>query len=311
MVKQCFLTGELIFFAEERAKRPQNFKKLHVSSTPKEFCPFCLENENMTPKEVFSTPDKKIRIVPNKYPFISKNDPSHYGIHDVLIDTSNHDEKLYNFTDEHITEVISSIQKRVKILQNDEKIVYVQVFKNDGIDAGASQSHSHWQIASLSTLPPRYMQIKSVLEKYYKENNNCYFCALKSTLKEQIIEENEHFIAYVPLDAKFPYEMYIIPKKHISNIVELNEEEIHFAGKTIRNCAKRLTSIYEGISYNICFFSSPNKPTDSLKKYIHFHIQIIPRIGHMAGFEFSTGCYINSVMPETAARTLKSVSLGK
>ncbi len=309
MVKQCFLTGELIFFAEERARRPQNFKKLRVSSTPKEFCPFCPENEKMTPKEIFSTPDKEIRIVPNKYPFISKNDPSHYGIHDVLIDTSKHDEKLCNFTDEHITKVISSIQQRAKILQNDKKIVYVQVFKNDGIDAGASQSHSHWQITALSVFPPRYLQIKNVLKKYYQENNKCYFCNLKLTLGEQIIEENEHFIAYVPLDAKFPYEMYIIPKKHISNIIELNDDEIVFAGKTIRNCAKRLTSIYEGISYNICFFSSPNNPTDNHKKYIHFYIQIIPRIGHMAGFEFSTGCYINSVMPETAAKTLKSISL--
>ena len=119
MVKQCFLTGELIFFAEERAKRPHNFKKLHITSTPSEFCPFCLENESMTPKEVFSTPDKRIRIVPNKYPFISKNDPTHYGIHDVLIDTANHDERLYKFKDEHITEVIKAIRHRVDILQKD------------------------------------------------------------------------------------------------------------------------------------------------------------------------------------------------
>ncbi len=314
MVKQCFLTGELIFFAEERAKRPHNFKKLHITSTPSEFCPFCLENESMTPKEVFSTPDKRIRIVPNKYPFISKNDPTHYGIHDVLIDTANHDERLYKFKDEHITEVIKAIRHRVDILQKDENVVYVQVFKNDGIDAGASQSHSHWQIAALSVLPPKYSVIKNVLEKYYKENNKCYFCHLKETLGEQIIDENEHFISYVPTDAKFPYEMYIIPKKHISNITEFNDSEISSAGKLIRNCVKRLASIYEGISYNICFFGSPKpnalkNPSDNFKDYMHFHIQIIPRIGHMAGFEFSTGCYINSVMPERAAKTLKEINI--
>ena len=311
MVRQCFLTGELIFFAEERARRPQNFKKLHVASTPKEFCPFCPENSSMTPKEVFSTEDKKIRIVPNKYPFISRNDPTHYFIHDVLIDTANHEERLYQFTDEHIAEVIKSIRERVKVLQNDSKTVYIQTFKNDGIDAGASQSHSHWQIASLSVIPPKYQNALNVLHKYYDEKGGCYFCDLKETLKKQIIEENDSFIAYVPTDAKFPYEMYIIPKKHISNIISFNDKEAADMGKLIRNCVKRLASLYQGISYNICFFNSPKtlSESDCFEKYTHFHIQIIPRIGHMAGFEFSTGCYINSVLPEKSAEVLKGIDI--
>ena len=315
MVKQCFLTGELIFFAEERAKRPQNFKKLHVASTPSAFCPFCLENDSMTPKEVFSTKNRRIRIVPNKYPFISKNDSTHYGIHDVVIDTANHEERLYKFTDEHTTELMLAIKERVVFLEKNKEIVYVQVFKNDGIDAGASQSHSHWQIAALSVFPPKYEGIKNVLEKYYNENDKCYFCNLRDTLGEQIIEENEHFIAYVPTDAKFPYEMYIMPKKHISNLIEFNNKQLESMGIIIRNCVKRLASLYEGISYNICFFNTP-KPNAFLqsentdfKKYMHFHIQIIPRIGHMAGFEFSTGCYINSVLPEKSAKVLKEISL--
>ncbi len=311
MVKQCFLTGELIFFAEERAKRPQNFKKLRVSETPKEFCPFCPENSSMTPKEIFSTDDKKIRIVPNKYPFISKNDFFHHGLHDVLIDTDDHKERLYKFTDEHIAEVMKAIKHRFTEVMQDKRIKYVQVFKNDGIDAGASQSHSHWQIASLSVVPPKFEGIKNVLQKYYNDNGECYFCHLKKTLGSQIIEENESFMSYVPTDAKFPYEMYIIPKEHILNISECDETQIFDLGKMVRNCVKRLAALYEGISYNICFFNSPKAESDDddFRKYLHFHIQIIPRIGHMAGFEFSTGCYINSVLPEKSAEILKQVSI--
>lgn len=311
MVRQCFLTGELIFFAEERAKRPQNFRKLHVESTPSAFCPFCLENDYLTPKEVFSTPDRRIRIVPNKYPFISRNDETHYGIHDVVIDTANHDERLYKFSDEHMNELIKTLKNRVFELQKDKNIVYVQVFKNDGIDAGASQSHSHWQIASLSVFPPKYQGIKNVLEKYYNEKGECYFCGLKKSLGEQIIEENENFLAYVPTDAKFPYEMYIIPKEHISNIVEFNDAQVFDMGRILRHCVKRLAAMYTGISYNICFFNSPKKEAfdEDFSKYMHFHIQIIPRIGHMAGFEFSTGCYINSVLPEKAADVLKKIDV--
>lgn len=309
MVRQCFLTGELIFFAEERAKRPQNFKKALVSKTPVESCPFCPENSYMTPKEVFLTKDKKIRIIPNKYPFVSKNDLTHYGIHDVVIDTDKHDERLYEYTDSHIGEVIKAIKSRVEVLQNDKNIFYVQVFKNEGINAGASQSHSHWQIASLSVFPPKYELTKNILENYYRENGTCYFCNLKKTLKNQIIDENEYFMAYVPEDAKFPYEMYIIPKEHICNIVYFNNEMLYSMGKLIRNCIKRLCTLIDGISYNICFYNSPSPLYNKcdFDKYMHFYIQIIPRIGNIAGFEFSTGCYINSVLPEKSAELLKNV----
>lgn len=308
MVRKCFLTGELIFFAEERANRPLQLKKTEASITPKEACPFCPENSSMTPKEVFMTEDKKIRIVPNKYPFVSKNDSSHYGIHEVVIDTDKHDEKLYDYSDDHMREVIQAVKNRVIALQNDENIRYVQIFKNDGIEAGASQPHSHWQIAALSVFPPKYEKIKDTLKKYYDKTGNCYFCHLKETIKSQIVEENTHFIAYVPIDSKFPYEMYIIPKEHISNIIYFDNECIHSLGKLIKNCVKRLCTLINGISYNICFYNSEKSTNmeDDLKKYFHFHIQIIPRIGNMAGFEFSTGCYINSVLPETSVKLLKS-----
>lgn len=305
MVRKCFLTGEFVFFAEERAKRPHNFRKLHVASTPIQYCPFCPENEGMTPKEVYSTPDRRIRIVPNKYPFISRNDPSHYGIHDVLIDTAKHEEKLYKFSYEHMTALMKTIKYRVDMLQKDENIAYVQVFKNDGVDAGASQSHSHWQIAALSAVPPKFQGIDGVLRQYYEENGKCYFCALE--FGERIIEENDAFIAYVPYDAKFPYEMYIIPKRHVSNIVMLDDFELECLGRVLKHCVMRLASLYEGLSYNICFFNSPKAEIQGL--HTHFNIQIFPRIGHMAGFEFSTGCYINSVMPEKAAEILKNVAL--
>lgn len=308
MVRECFLTGELVFFAQERAKRPYNFRKLHIAATPSEFCPFCLENESMTPKEIFSTKNKRIRIVPNKYPFISKNDPTHYGIHDVLIDTARHDEKFYMFSYEHITDVLKSIRHRVAELEEDEKILYVQVFKNDGIDAGASQSHSHWQIAALSVVPPKYRYISDKLEEYYNKNGKCYFCSLD--FEDRIIEQNDEFIAYVPYDAKFPYEMFIIPKKHIHNFKLFDDNQTEKLSIILKHCVMRLASLYEGISYNICFFNSPKSECKN-ELHSHFYIQIIPRIGHMAGFEFSTGCYINSVFPEKSAQVLRSVEINR
>lgn len=310
MVRQCFLTGELIFLAEERANRPQSFKSSGIQATSQSACPFCPENSFMTPKEVFISENKKIKIVPNKYPFVSRNDPDHYGIHEVLIDTDKHEEKLRDFSDSHIGSVISVLKERVISLYKDDKIIYVQIFKNDGVNAGASQAHSHWQLAALSILPPRYTETNNILKKYVEENGKCYFCHLSESLDSQIIEENEYFTAYVPTDAKFPYEMYIIPKSHISSVIYFNKTQCDLLGKIIKNCVKRLTSLMGDISYNICFFSSPSpKGGGDYEKHIHFYAQIIPRIGNIAGFEFSTGCYVNSVFPEKAAEILKNISV--
>ncbi len=302
MIKRCFLTGEYVFFATERAKRPHSFKRDTVRITPKQYCPFCPENSDMTPEPVYN--DGLIKIVPNKYPFVHTNEDT-YGVHDVVIDTNDHDERMINFTDEHMYKLITVLRNRFMQLEGDEKSVYVQVFKNQGMEAGASQSHSHWQITSLPVVPLKMEHLLGVLKKYYDENNGCYFCNID--FGERIVEENDSFVTYIPADGKFPYGMDILPKRHISSIREFTEKEIADYGVILRNSLKRLSALRPGISYNVCLYSAPKN--EQCHSYFHFYTQIIPRIGHMAGFEFSTGCYINSVLPEIGAKELREVEI--
>lgn len=305
MIKRCYLTGEYVFYATERANRPHSFKIIDDSpSVPVQYCPFCPQNEHMTPKRIFGTEDNSIRIVPNKYPFITVDDES-FGVHDVLIDTADHEERMYMFTDEHMHRLMQVIKNRVIELEADPRIKYVQVFKNQGKDAGASQSHSHWQIAALSVVPLKTEHLLSVLGSYCEDNGKCYFCHLD--FGNRIIEENDMFFSYMPADAKFAYEMDILPKRHISSITEFTDKELESFGILLRNSVKRLEGIYKGVSYNVCFYSAPKDCKNN--KAFHFYAQIFPRIGHMAGFEFSTGCYINSVLPEVGAEKLRQVKI--
>lgn len=302
MMKRCFLTGEYVFYATDRALRPNSFKKTEVKTTPKQYCPFCPENESYTPGRVYASDDESIRIVANKYPFLPKNG-QFFGLHDVLIDTPNHEEQLIDFSDEHLENLVRVIKDRYTQLEGDDRSRYVQVFKNQGKDAGASQSHSHWQITSLCVVPAKMEHLLGVLKKFYEDTGKCYFCNLN--FGDRIVEENEDFISYIPADGKFPYGMDILPKRHISSINQFNDSEVKNFGIILRNSLRRLTKIKEDISYNVCLYSAP-KNTDS-GEYFHFYAQIIPRIGHMAGFEFSTGCYINSTLPNIAAQQLRDV----
>jgi UDPglucose--hexose-1-phosphate uridylyltransferase len=123
----------------------------------------------------------------------------------------------------------------------------------------------------------------------------------------RIVEENDDFIVYLPADGKFAYGMDILPKKHVSSISDFTDSELRNLGIALRNAVKRLVSVTPGVCYNVCFYSAPKGY--EYNKYFHFYAQIIPRIGHMAGFEFSTGCYINSVLPEDGAKILREIDL--
>ena len=302
MVKKCFLTGEYVFFATDRAKRPHSFKRDTVKTTPKEYCPFCPQNSYMTPEPVYD--DGLIKIVPNKYPFVHTNEDT-YGVHDVVIDTPEHEERLIDFSDDHTFKLMTVLKNRFIQLEGDEKSRYVQIFKNQGMEAGASQSHSHWQIASLPVVPIKMEHLLSVLKKFYDENGKCYFCNID--FGERIVEENDSFVSYIPADGKFPYGMDILPKRHIYSFKEFTDKELMDYGIILRNSLKRLVAIRPGIAYNLCLYSAP--VDENCRDYFHFYTQIIPRIGHMAGFEFSTGCYINSVLPEIGAKELREAEI--
>lgn len=289
MLQKSFLTGEWIFFAEDRANRP-------YSAGDGEYdCPFCLSNESMTPPNIYCSENKRIRIFDNLYPFVAEG----YGVHQVLVDTDLHNERLHEFSYEHIFDVLSVFKRHTQKLN--ENHIYTQIFKNEGTGAGASQIHSHWQVAALNVLPPRIKETIRILKDYYEKNNKCYFCDLD--LNGLIIEENELFYAFAPHTPKFSYEIHISPKEHAHGITCLDDNAIKSLSRILKHTLVRLNNIYKNLPYNICFYSSP--VIDGVSRYVHFYIQIIPRTGSMAGFEFSTGCYINSVPPEKAAAVLR------
>ncbi len=298
MIKKNFLTGECVIYSLDRAKRPQNIKK-DILTTPLKICPFCLENKHMTSEPVYSSFNDEIRIIYNKYP-ITGYDRESYGVHYVLIDTKDHEKNIINYTDEHMFYLIKSIKDILNILYKDNKLKYVQVFKNQGMNAGASQSHSHWQVLGLDILPNKQKYMLNVLKQYEKEYCKCYFCNLDYS--KNLVYENNEFIAFCPEDSLYCYEINIIPKKHITNIRYLDNNMINQLGIILKKCLIKLNLACNNVDYNICVYNGIREEYE-----YHFFIQIIPRVGNLAGFEFSTGMFVNSMLPEDAAKNLRNL----
>lgn len=294
---QKFFYNECII-AQKRDKRPF----INEGDTT---CPFCLANETSLEKiidESWKADELFARIVSNRYPITSEEGVK--GIHDVIIDTHKHTLHPKDFTVQHWETLLCIIQKRWHSIMKFDNIRLIQVFKNYGENAGASISHSHWQLVALEAIPYT-MQIK------YQAYNSlhmqyCYLCSKLHIEEGIVIWEDSLWEIWIPPVPQFSYEVWFVPKMHHQHYGQLSLEEIKKLGKLMKYLLQIYHQIEPQYAFNICFMSG-----DLNKEYpYHFHIKLILRIGKIAGFEIATGCHIMNVAPEMYAEQIKKILKG-
>ncbi len=312
ILRKDYILNRWIFYAGGRKKRPMEFKIDDKPNSSAKTCLFCPANEHLTPKEIGRVEEKgtwKIRWFPNKFPAVQLNgsqklrkngdlllEGNTYGAHEVIVETREHEKGLADLEIRHIKEVLEVCFLRVNALSKNKSIKYVTVFKNNGPLAGTSLVHSHIQVASIPILPEE-IDTKIKAAKKFKTCPYCSIIKLESRGKRKIFE-TKNAMAFAPFASRFNYEAWIFPKRHIAG-TELKDEELNDMAAILKKILSRLKSI--NASYN--FFFQYSKKEDNL----HFHIEVAPRIAKWAGFEFSTGAIINSVLPEDAAKFYRGI----
>ncbi len=305
-LRKDYILNRWVIIATERAKRPHEFKKETIKKKEGS-CNFCPGNENLTPAEIMRFPQTgpwKIRVFPNKFPAVKLEGTyeikTHnkfytfadaYGNHEVIVETPSSKKQLWDLDSEEIKEILSVYVERINYLSKLPGITYVQVFKNHEAAAGTSISHSHSQIIA-------YEKIPHVVEdeiKYSKQyaDGGCSYCAIIQKEKDSHRRcfENNNFIAFCPYGSRFPFEIWIFSKQHITMLNECNLDDLSSIIKQILKKIKELNA-----PYNFMIHYSPTKEDN-----LHFHIEFIPRLSTWAGFEYS-GTIINSMPPENAAK---------
>ena len=136
------------------------------------------------------------------------------------------------------------------------------------------------------------------------ENDKCIFCEImeKESKGPRLVEEGEHFVVLAPYASVHPMEFWIIPKHHAQNFLSLTQKETEAFAETLKTTMKGLKDLVNDPPYNYGFHLAVDKESED---YYHWHLEVYPRLAVWAGFEKSTGMYINTVTPETAAAELK------
>ncbi len=325
-LRQDPVTKRWVIIAAERSKRPQDFNVVHQERNPG-ICPFCEGNEGKTPPEITayreagSRPNEPgwwVRVVPNKFPALSYEGDlttiqdqlfvrmSGIGAHEVIIESPDHQMSLEKHSLHQLQEIFRVWCERLKNLLNDSRIKYVQIFKNAGAVAGASLEHPHSQLIATPIVPPVVEEELKAAQEYFEQKGKCLFCEINSlelSGKSRVVAENEEFCAYCPYASRFPFETWIIPKRHQASFTHLDEHLLNKLSLILKETMQKIVTSLNRPPYNLVLHNAPQGHLES--PYYHWHIEILPRLTTVAGFEWGTGIYINPTAPEVAAAFLR------
>lgn len=320
------ITGRWVIISTDRARRPSDFAKDSVVVTSSRFCPFCPGNEDKTPPEVlaYSTDALRgssrwsLRVVPNKFPALrvegdlDRQGEGLYdrmngvGAHEVVVESANHMETLADMDERQVAELIWAFRDRVVDLKKDRRLRYVMLFKNHGEAAGASLEHPHSQIIALPVVPKRVQEEIDGARKYYDFKERCVYCdILRQEVRdgERVVQQTDEFLTMCPFAARFPFETWILPFRHDSHFENIQEHEVYNLAWMLRVLLRRMDRVLEKPAYNLIIHSAPVQ--EASYSHYHWHIEIIPKLTRVAGFEWGTGLFINPTPPEEAARFLR------
>jgi UDPglucose--hexose-1-phosphate uridylyltransferase len=148
------------------------------------------------------------------------------------------------------------------------------------------------------------------MKKFQNEKGGCALCHIRATeaKSERKILDLKNFTVFAPWASIFPFEFWIVPKRHSPKIVGVSDDEIKDLSATIQLSFRALANAVSDPPYNAILHQSPSK---SHGDAFHWHIEIYPKLSIHAGFELGTGTYINTLKPEAAAASLASSARGE
>ena len=320
------VSGRWVIVATERAARPTDFET-NPQIIKSSFCPFCEGNEDKTPPEILAYRDNgampntggwRVRVVPNKFPALQaegenfKCEDGIYdkmngiGAHEVIIESPRHIQSLTSLDNGNVEEVLSCYRDRLIDLKSDKRFVYGLLFKNVGFSAGASLEHTHSQLIVTPIVPPLVANEIANAKAFYQRTEKCLFCDMiqqEIETDKRVVISTDNFVVFAPFASRFPFETWILPKKHESNFENLQGAEAKELAYVLKSVLAKLEATLDFPPYNYIIHSAPFNVTES--KHFHWHIEIIPRLTNIAGFEWGTGFYINPTPPEESAELLR------
>jgi UDPglucose--hexose-1-phosphate uridylyltransferase len=320
------VVGRWVIISSERARRPSDFGPEPVQ--PKlTSCAFCAGHEDKTPPEIIAarpawtepnTPGWAYRVVPNKFPALrieGKLEGTAEGLfdrmegigaHEVVIETPDHQASLATLPLEAVTDVLRAYRQRVLDLKRDGRFQYILVFKNHGESAGASLEHPHSQLIATPIIPIMVTEELTGSAEYYGRKERCVWCDIvqqERRHRRRLIQDRDGYAVIAPFAPRFPFETWILPGGHRSAFEESDDDDLRCLAGVLQDFLRRMNRVLNHPPFNFMLHTAPlHEPAPD---HFHWHLEVIPKLTRVAGFEWGSGFFINPVAPEDAATALR------
>jgi UDPglucose--hexose-1-phosphate uridylyltransferase len=324
------ITGRWVIVATDRARRPGDFVRERVVVRNPRICPFCQGHESKTPPEVLAyrtsggpnQPGWSLRVIPNKFPALrvegdlDRQGDGLYdrmngvGAHEVLLESPEHTATLGDLHEKQVADIFFAFRDRITDLKKDSRLRYMVMFRNHGESAGATLEHPHSQLIALPVVPKRVQEELNGARRHFDYRERCIYCDIiqqELNAGSRVVMETDHFVAVAPYAARFPFETWILPRRHISHFEKTDVGALQNLGWVMRAMVRKLDKVLEQPPHNMVIHTAPAQDADM--PHYHWHVELIPRLTRVAGFEWGTGFYINPTPPEEAARHLREAGL--
>ena len=318
------LLGRPVVVAPWRAERPDELAGDRIS------CPFCAGHEQLTPPDILRADDGtaggwRARIVPNRFPIVGTAAPGDAsrtlpgagapapldpaplasGVHDVVIESPAHVASILAIPPDDWRAVWELCHRRLAVLADARTVAWATVFKNSGAAAGASLEHVHSQLVGLDFLPPA---VRAELAATATATDPFGAVIAAAAADERIVEEADDLVAVVPPAPRQPFETWILPREPEPFFHETRPGRVAAVAALTQSFVRRLDRLVPQAAYNWWLHQPPFAHHAPSPPGWHWHLEILPRIHGLAGFELGTGCHVTTVAAREAAARLREAS---
>ena len=290
-------------------------------------CPFCPGSEHLCPPQIMAIrsqthspndPGWSVRVVPNRAPVLVVEEDlrrmgeglydkiTGIGANEVIIESPQHGIRQSQMEESALENVFWTYRDRILDLKRDMRLRYVLIYRNQGESAGGRLEHPYSLLTALPIIPTALTEELEGARKHFEYKERCIYCDIISQAlheNSRVVAETKHFLAIEAFAPRLPFETWILPKRHNARYVNIEPGEVHDLAIIFRDVMGRIDAALLYPPYNYTIHAAPLDM--ECEEYYHWHMEILPRITTITGFELSSGLFINATAPEEAADFLR------
>jgi UDPglucose--hexose-1-phosphate uridylyltransferase len=313
------LTGEWVAVASHRQTR--------IFLPTADECPLCPSTVDRQTE--IPAADYDVVVFENRFPsFGATAEPSDVALPplnpvrpaagrcEVVCFTPEHDATFATLGAPRVRTVMAVLAERTAALATVPGVEQVFCFENRGVEIGVTLHHPHGQIYAYPFVTPRTRIMLAAARRHAEATGggNLFadVLAAERDAKERVVASNDHWTAFVPAAARWPFEVLVAPHRRVADLPALSEAELDAFGPLYLDLLARFDALFDApMPYVAAWHQAPVR-VDRELAYLHLQLFSIRRdrgkLKYLAGSESGMGVFVNDVVPEDAARRLREAA---